>query len=403
MTSLTPISPISTPRSPAALGDELAHLAVDGVARRQDLVQRARRHGLADRELHEPVDRVGDVTRRQHGLLRIDHSRERRQRHADADAILGQDLLRRHLERRRARVDLLDLDRAADRPEGVPAGRQALGQLAVDEQQARLVRLDLRRARPAAMRARSSLSRWRLATRISVPVSMRSTSTLVIVFQNARVVFGSDEVLRLAVERDDGDLVRAGLRTISKCSSATVGCVFASSSALSAAISARTTLTTSAVRRRRKSNARSGPGRADVEPAIARQERPLVVLDDDRELEQHNTFSNLRCHFSVSGTTCSAGRRLQSHTEATGQRLSPRHQAFAPGCVRADQKIRHAGAGPWGLEPRAVSALAQSASTLAHPTAISAGASMSVGEAGKQPASRLLGSLNRRVFVANEH
>src|SRR5215510_16531495 len=34
---------------------------------------------------------------------------------------------------------------------------------------------------------------------------------------------------------------------------------------------------------------------------------------------------------------------------------------------------------------------------------ISAGASMSVGEARKQPASRLLGSLNRRVFVANEH
>src|SRR5215470_3425383 len=34
---------------------------------------------------------------------------------------------------------------------------------------------------------------------------------------------------------------------------------------------------------------------------------------------------------------------------------------------------------------------------------ISAEASMSVGEARKQPASRLLGSLNRRVFVANEH
>ena len=71
--------------------------------------------------------------------------------------------------------------------------------------------------------------------------------------------------------------------------------------------------------------------------------------------------------------------------------------------VRADPRIRHAGARPSDVEPRAVSALAQSASTLAAPTAISAGASMSVGEAGKQPASRLLGSLNRRVFVANEH
>src|SRR5262245_43833429 len=58
---------------------------------------------------------------------------------------------------------------------------------------------------------------------------------------------------------------------------------------------------------------------------------------------------------------------------------------------------------PSDVEPRAVSALAQSASRFAAPTAISAGASMSVGEARKQPASRLLGSLNRRVFVANEH
>src|SRR5262245_3993464 len=106
---------------------------------------------------------------------------------------------------------------------------------------------------------------------------------------------------------------------------------------------------------------------------------------------------------SQSVTTCSAGRRLQSRTEATGQRLSPRPHAFALGCVRADPGIGHAGAEPSDVEPRAVSALAQSASTLAAPTAISAGASMSVGEAGKQPASRLLGSLNRRVFVANEH
>src|SRR5215467_15093562 len=32
------------------------------------------------------------------------------------------------------------------------------------------------------------------------------------------------------------------------------------------------------------------------------------------------------------------GRRPQSHSEATGQRLSPRLQAFAPGCVRADRR-----------------------------------------------------------------
>ena len=37
-----------------------------------------------------------------------------------------------------------DLHRAAHRPERVPARRQPLGELAVDEQQARLVRLDHR-------------------------------------------------------------------------------------------------------------------------------------------------------------------------------------------------------------------------------------------------------------------
>jgi hypothetical protein len=56
--------------------------------------------------------------------------------------------------------------------------------------------------------------------------------------------------------------------------------------------------------------------------------------------------------------------------------LSLRLRAFAPGCVRADPGIGHAGAKPYDVEPRAVSALAQSASTLAHPAAISAGASM---------------------------
>ena len=56
--------------------------------------------------------------------------------------------------------------------------------------------------------------------------------------------------------------------------------------------------------------------------------------------------------------------------------MSPEPLAFAPGCVRADPGIAHAGARPYGVEPRAVSALAQSAATLAAPAAISAGASM---------------------------
>ena len=68
----------------------------------------------------------GHVGRRQRRLLGVDDLGEGGQRHADADAVLGQDLLRRHLERLRAQIDLGDLHRAADLPEGVPAGRQAL-------------------------------------------------------------------------------------------------------------------------------------------------------------------------------------------------------------------------------------------------------------------------------------
>src|SRR5215475_10939913 len=79
-----------------------------------------------------------------------------------------------------------------------------------------------------------------------------------------------------------------------------------------------------------------------LEPAIAHQKCTLIVLDDDLELEQHDTFSNQVSSQSV--TTCSAGRRLQSRTEATGQRLSPRPHAFALACVRADPGIGHAGA-----------------------------------------------------------
>src|SRR4029453_14509971 len=52
-----------------------------------------------------------------------------------------------------------------------------------------------------------------------------------------------------------------------------------------------------------------------------------------------------------------------------GPAPEPAAQAFALGCVRADPEIKRAGAKPSDVEPRAVSALAQSASRFAAPTA----------------------------------
>ena len=153
------------------------------------------------------------------------------------------------------------------------------------------------------MRAGSSLSRWRLATRTSVAASMRSTSTLVIVFQKARVVFGSTRCFGSPSSETMATSL-APTCTISKCSAATAGCVLANSSALSAAISARATLTTSAVRRPAVVE-RDEAARAEqtLEPAIAREECPLVVLDDNLELEQHDTISNSVSPFHVSLAT----------------------------------------------------------------------------------------------------
>ena len=74
--------------------------------------------------------------------LRIDDPAERRQRHAQRDAVLGQHLLRGDLDRLRTQVEALDLDLAVDRPEGVPARREPLHEPALDVEQARLVVLD---------------------------------------------------------------------------------------------------------------------------------------------------------------------------------------------------------------------------------------------------------------------
>ena len=76
--------------------------------------------------------------------LRIDDPAERRQGHAQRDAVLGQHLLRGDLDRLRTKIEALDLDLAADDPERVPAGREPLHQPALDIEQAGFVVLDHR-------------------------------------------------------------------------------------------------------------------------------------------------------------------------------------------------------------------------------------------------------------------
>ena len=121
---------------------------------------------------------------------------------------------------------------------------------------------------------------------------MRSTSTLVIVFQNARVVFGSTRCFGSPSSETMATSL-APACTISKCSAATAGCAFANSSALSAGDLRARDLDDL----RRQAAAvveRDEAARAEqtLEPAIAHEECPLVVLDDNLELEQHDTVSN---------------------------------------------------------------------------------------------------------------
>ena len=138
---------------------------------------------------------------------------------------------------------------------------------------------------------------------------MRSTSTLVIVFQNARVVFGRHQVLRLAVERDDGDLVGARLHDLEVLRGDVRVRLGEQQRLVGGDLRARNL---DDLRRQAAAVVeRDEAARAEqtLEPAIAHQECPLIVLDDNLELEQHNTVSN-RQSVSQSVTTCSAGRRL---------------------------------------------------------------------------------------------
>jgi hypothetical protein len=64
------------------------------------------------------------------------------------------------------------------------------------------------------VRAGSSLSRWRLAMRTSAMASIRSTSTFGDRLPIRPRCVRQHQVLRLAVERDDGDLVGANLHDL---------------------------------------------------------------------------------------------------------------------------------------------------------------------------------------------
>jgi len=74
---------------------------------------------------------------------------------------------------------------------------------------------------------------------------------------------------------------------------------------------------------------------------------------------------------------CADRSPADSRGETTGRALEPWGPRLRTWL--RPRPARRAGARPWGPVPRAVSAPAQSASTLASPTAIAAGASMSEG------------------------
>ena len=162
---------------------------------------------------------------------------------------------------------------------------------------------------------------------------MRSTSTLVSVFQNARVVFGMTRCLGSPSNETMATSLAPGC-TISKLSSATSGCVLRQQQRL-VGRDLRAHDLDDLGRQAAAEVERHEAARAEqtLEPAIARQKRPLVVLDDNLELEQHDTVSN---HFFYSPSpsrrvgrgNLQARSPAASPVEATGQRLSPRRLAL---------------------------------------------------------------------------
>ena len=147
----------------AGLRDTLAHVGAKLRVERAlaDSTSSSVRAGdrLADRELHQPVQPAVHVRHRADDPLGIDDPAERRERHAQRDAVLGQHLLRGDLDRLRPQIEALDLDLAADRPVRVPAGREPLHQPALDIEQAGLVVLDHRLGHVRPYGSRSIIAR----------------------------------------------------------------------------------------------------------------------------------------------------------------------------------------------------------------------------------------------------
>ena len=196
---------------------EVADLGVDPVAPRQDLVECARRRRLAQRELHEPVQRHRQVGRVGGRLFGIDDAPEGGHRQAHADAVLRQNLLRGDFERLRALVEGHDLDLAVGPPEGVPAGRETLDESAVDKQQRGLVRADLDVADELGELHRGEVSQPRAQLRRNpqmrphvdaLDLDLRADGPEGAGFE------GLQSDARRAVERDEGDLAVAGLHDL---------------------------------------------------------------------------------------------------------------------------------------------------------------------------------------------
>lgn len=136
------------------------------------------------------------------------------------------------LVRLRAQVDLPDPHRMADLPERMPA-RCRRSRRSWPSMNSRPASCASTTACATMVPRRSSLSRCRLATRGSPAVSIRSTSTWVSVFQNARVVLGSTMCRGSPSNATIATSLGPG-RTITKCRAARSGCVFSNSSARSA-------------------------------------------------------------------------------------------------------------------------------------------------------------------------
>ena len=99
-------------------------------------------------------------------------------------------------------------------------------------------------------------------------------------------------MLRLAVERDDGDLVGADLHDLEVLRGNVRVRLREQQRLVGGDLRARNL--DDLCRQAAAVVERDEAARAEqtLEPAIARQECPLIVLDDDLELEQHNTVSN---------------------------------------------------------------------------------------------------------------